>query len=62
MAEFAGSLKVGKSTDPSIQIGPISSNRQLTTVLSCCDGARDEGAEIVVGGARKGGHADYKKV
>ncbi len=55
LAEFGQGLKVGLSMDPMSQLGPIVSRRQLGTVLNYIDIARDEGAEVVLGGARLDG-------
>jgi len=50
LAAFARSLKLGGSTDPEAQIGPIISARQLTRVRGFVDEGRRDGAEIVAGG------------
>lgn len=55
LADFAETLKVGDTLDPATQLGPLVSKRQLETVSSYFDLAREEGAEIATGGARLGG-------
>lgn len=55
LAAFAKTLRVGHSADPSTQLGPIVSRKQLDTVLDYVGVARGEGAEIVIGGDRLGG-------
>lgn len=55
LAAFSRTLKVGDGMDPDTQIGPLVSNRQLTTVSGYFDLAREEGATVVSGGERLGG-------
>ncbi|GHH23988.1 aldehyde dehydrogenase [Sphingomonas glacialis] len=55
LAEYAKTLKVGHSIDPTSQLGPIVSARQLQTVTSYIDIAREGGAEVIAGGTRLGG-------
>ena len=52
MATFADGLKVGDSLDPTTQIGPVISRRQLDRVSSYIDGARMQGAVTAAGGER----------
>ena len=47
MADF---LRMGSPFDPNIHIGPLVSKMQQDRVLSYIESARDEGAEVVVGG------------
>lgn len=52
LAEFASNLRVGSSTDPDTQLGPLVSQAQLDTVQSYVELARQEGAQIMSGGER----------
>jgi 5-carboxymethyl-2-hydroxymuconic-semialdehyde dehydrogenase len=52
VAERVRKLKVGHPLDPSTEIGPLIHQRHLDKVLSYFNIARDDGAEIRVGGAR----------
>jgi 5-carboxymethyl-2-hydroxymuconic-semialdehyde dehydrogenase len=52
VAERVKKLKVGHPLDPSTEIGPLIHQRHLDKVLSYFNIARDDGAEIRVGGAR----------
>lgn len=51
IADIAGATVLGSSLDPDTQMGPLVSKRQQERVLSFVDSAREEGAEIVAGGA-----------
>jgi aldehyde dehydrogenase (NAD+) len=55
MAAFSKTLKVGDPMDPSSQLGPIVSRRQLDRVLGYVDIGRGEGARLAAGGERLGG-------
>jgi aldehyde dehydrogenase (NAD+) len=46
----AKSLIVGSSTDPDTQIGPLSSESQLKTVISYLEEAKKDGASVLCGG------------
>ncbi|MDB6092435.1 MAG: hpcC [Gammaproteobacteria bacterium] len=52
VAERVARLKVGHPLDPATEIGPLIHQRHLDKVLSYFEIARDEGAQIRVGGAR----------
>ncbi len=52
VARIAGSLRVGISTDPSTQIGPLVSARQLDRVSSYVAAGEREGAALAAGGRR----------
>jgi 5-carboxymethyl-2-hydroxymuconic-semialdehyde dehydrogenase len=52
VAERVARLKVGHPLDPTTEIGPLIHQRHLDKVLSYFKIARDEGAQIKVGGAR----------
>ncbi len=55
LAAFSKTIKVGDSLDPSTQLGPLVSSKQLSTVTSYFDIARSEGAVVASGGERLGG-------
>ena len=55
LASFGRGLRVGDTLDPAVQLGPLISQKQLTTVTGYVDIARQEGATIVSGGERIGG-------
>jgi phenylacetaldehyde dehydrogenase len=59
IAEIARGLKVGPGSDPTTQIGPIISERQLDRVLSLIASGVEEGAELVTGGERVGDKGYY---
>jgi len=52
VAERVRKLKVGHPLDPSTEVGPLIHQRHLDKVLSYFGVAREDGAEIRVGGAR----------
>jgi len=52
LAEFAQSLRVGLSLDPTTVIGPVVSARQLARVQGYLDAGRSEGATLITGGSR----------
>jgi 5-carboxymethyl-2-hydroxymuconic-semialdehyde dehydrogenase len=52
IAERVARLKVGHPLDPSTDVGPLIHQRHLDKVLSYFKIARDDGAQIKVGGAR----------
>src|SRR6201991_4342097 len=54
VAEIAKSITVGSGTDESSQMGPLISDEQFDKVLGYLDSGREQGAEAVVGGGRKG--------
>ena len=54
LADYSQTLKVGQSMDPNSQLGPLVSAKQLATVLSYIESAKEEGAKIVAGGERLG--------
>ena len=55
VAERVARLKVGHPLDPATEIGPLIHQRHLDKVVSYFKIARDEGAQIKVGGARTEG-------
>jgi phenylacetaldehyde dehydrogenase len=52
LAQAAEDMKIGSGFDPQVQIGPVVSRRHFERVMGYIDGARDEGATLVTGGAR----------
>jgi phenylacetaldehyde dehydrogenase len=54
VAAIAGSIKLGRGLDPDTQMGPLISEKQFDRVMSYLDIGRDQGAEVVCGGARHG--------
>jgi 5-carboxymethyl-2-hydroxymuconic-semialdehyde dehydrogenase len=52
VAERVKKLKVGHPLDPTTEIGPLIHQRHLDKVLSYFNIARDDGADVRVGGAR----------
>jgi phenylacetaldehyde dehydrogenase len=50
VADMADFLRMGSPFDPNIHIGPLVSKIQQDRVLSYIESARDEGAEVVIGG------------
>ena len=54
--EFAEKLIVGDPHDPKTQVGPMISTKEVDRVESWIDEAVSQGAEVVVGGKRKGEH------
>jgi aldehyde dehydrogenase (NAD+) len=52
VAEFGRNLRVGNGIDPTTQVGPLVSARQLERVTGYLDIGRGEGARTVSGGAR----------
>lgn len=52
MAKAAESLKIGSGFDPATQLGPLVSRRQFERVMAYIEGAREEGASVLTGGAR----------
>ena len=58
LAEAAEALKVGDGLEDGVQMGPAVSENQLATDLDYVDIGKNEGAELLAGGARAagGGH------
>jgi phenylacetaldehyde dehydrogenase len=54
VTEHAKSIKVGSGQDPQTEMGPLVSQEQLDRVCGFFDSGREEGAEFVTGGQRKG--------
>ena len=47
---LAKSIKVGDPTDPTTEMGPLTSQRHLDTVLEYCEIAKEQGGEFLTGG------------
>lgn len=56
LADYTRTIRVGDPLDPETQIGPVVSAPQMERILSFIDGAGQEGARTLVGGARMGGN------
>lgn len=59
LADAAASLKVGPTTDPDTELGPVVSADQLERVAGLVDRAVAAGAEVVTGGSAVGGDGFY---
>src|SRR5436190_8809661 len=51
LADRAGKMRLGAGLDPATQLGPVVSAEQRQRVLSYIDAGREQGAELVAGGA-----------
>ena len=54
LSATASGLRLGRSTDPTTQVGPLVSDRQRASVLAHIAGARASGARIATGGHAPG--------
>lgn len=52
LSDFADSLKVGNSLDPTTEIGPVVSQSQLDRVTGYLEIGKSEGARLTAGGSR----------
>lgn len=52
VVEFGRGLKVGDSLDPTSDIGPLISARQMSRVLEYMESGRNEGARLALGGGK----------
>jgi succinate-semialdehyde dehydrogenase/glutarate-semialdehyde dehydrogenase len=50
LAERLGAMRVGRGTEPGVQVGPLIEEKQRRTVAELVDDARDRGAKPLVGG------------
>jgi aldehyde dehydrogenase (NAD+) len=50
--QLARSIRIGNPLEPSTELGPLTSQKQQQSVLSYCDIARQQGAEILIGGKK----------
>lgn len=55
LAQFTQTIRVGDPLDPETQIGPVVSAPQMNKILKFIEGAKNEGATALVGGARLAG-------
>ncbi|MEU0950073.1 aldehyde dehydrogenase family protein [Streptomyces canus] len=53
VARIAADLKVGYSFDPRAEMGPVISEEQRSTVMGYIESGVDEGASLLVGGAKR---------
>jgi phenylacetaldehyde dehydrogenase len=59
IAAFAKNMKVGDSFDPTTQIGPLISAKQLDRVTNLIESGAKQGGEILTGGKRAGTRGNY---
>jgi acyl-CoA reductase-like NAD-dependent aldehyde dehydrogenase len=59
LAERAGRTRVGPGLDPSTQLGPVISAAQQARVRDYIEAGRNEGAELVAGGAAREGSSGF---
>jgi acyl-CoA reductase-like NAD-dependent aldehyde dehydrogenase len=52
LADHVAGIRLGRGLDPETQMGPLISERHQGRVIDLFDSARNEGAEVVVGGGR----------
>jgi aldehyde dehydrogenase (NAD+) len=50
--QLARSIRIGNPLEPSTELGPLTSQKQQQSVLSYCDIARQQGAEVLIGGRK----------
>ena len=50
--QLAKSIRIGNPLDAATELGPLTSQKQQQSVLSYCDIARQQGAEILIGGKK----------
>ncbi len=55
LAARMGELKVGRGTEPDVEVGPLIDAAQRGKVADLVDDARAKGAELLVGGSRRDG-------
>jgi succinate-semialdehyde dehydrogenase / glutarate-semialdehyde dehydrogenase len=55
LAERLGSMRVGRGTEPDVQVGPLVEEKARQKVVELVDDARDRGAKTLVGGEALGG-------
>jgi phenylacetaldehyde dehydrogenase len=54
LVQAAEGMKLGSGFDPTVQLGPLVSKRQMERVMGYVDSARSEGATVLTGGTRAG--------
>jgi succinate-semialdehyde dehydrogenase / glutarate-semialdehyde dehydrogenase len=52
MAERMGAMKVGRGTEPDVEVGPLIDGDQLEKVAELVDDATQRGAKLLIGGGR----------
>jgi succinate-semialdehyde dehydrogenase / glutarate-semialdehyde dehydrogenase len=52
LADRMGALKIGRGTEPDVEVGPLIDDDQRGKVADLVDDARSKGAEVLVGGSR----------
>jgi succinate-semialdehyde dehydrogenase / glutarate-semialdehyde dehydrogenase len=55
LAERLGAMKVGRGTDPDVDVGPLIDEKQLGKVAELVEDAVGRGAEVLLGGSRLDG-------
>jgi succinate-semialdehyde dehydrogenase/glutarate-semialdehyde dehydrogenase len=55
LAARMGAMKVGRGTDPDVQVGPLIDDAQRSKVAELVEDARTRGAQVLVGGERLDG-------
>nr|WP_298728141.1 aldehyde dehydrogenase family protein [uncultured Steroidobacter sp.] len=55
--KLARSIKLGNPLDPTTEMGPLTSQKQQQSVLTYCEVARQQGAEVITGGRKPDGAA-----
>jgi succinate-semialdehyde dehydrogenase / glutarate-semialdehyde dehydrogenase len=55
LAERLGAMKVGRGTDPGVDVGPLIDEKQREKVSELVDDARERGSRALVGGSRMDG-------
>jgi succinate-semialdehyde dehydrogenase/glutarate-semialdehyde dehydrogenase len=59
LAERMGALKVGRGTEPDVDVGPLIDEAQRGKVTELVDDAVQRGAHVLLGGARTGGRGYF---
>jgi succinate-semialdehyde dehydrogenase / glutarate-semialdehyde dehydrogenase len=59
LAERMGALKVGRGTEPDVDVGPLIDERQRAKVQELVDDAIDRGAKVLIGGERVAGRGYF---
>jgi succinate-semialdehyde dehydrogenase/glutarate-semialdehyde dehydrogenase len=55
LAERMGAMRVGRGTEPDVEVGPLIDSNQLGKVAELVEDAVGRGAEVLIGGARVDG-------
>ncbi len=59
LAEKMGALRVGRGTEPEVDVGPLIDAAQLGKVAELVDDAVERGAKALIGGSRVGGRGYF---